>query len=99
MGNFASSASRIAVGVTTSPGMSSFTSRSATLARVRRCWGRTTRIMASRQCLDFDGQHGGQVADDGVPRIAAVGGAVDLAAGGSEVDAALVELVDAHRIA
>ena len=39
--------------------------------------------------LDFDAEDGGEVVGDGVPGVAAVGGAVDLAAGGAEVDAAV----------
>ena len=37
--------------------------------------------------------------DDGLPGVAAVGGDVDLAAGGAEVDAAVVEGVDGHGVA
>src|SRR5215207_3116558 len=49
--------------------------------------------------LHFNGKDRRQVADDRVPRVAAVGGAVDLAAGGAEVDAAVVEAVDGHGVA
>ena len=49
--------------------------------------------------LHFDGEDGGQVVDDGVPGVAGIGGGVDLAAGGAEVDAAVVERVDGHGIA
>ena len=40
-----------------------------------------------------------QIAHDGVPRVAAVGRAIDLAAGRAEIDAARVERIDGHRVA
>src|SRR5262249_41740880 len=51
------------------------------------------------QRLDLNGQNGREVADDGGPGVAGIGRAVDLAAGGSEVDAAGVEGVDGHGVA
>ena len=44
-------------------------------------------------------KHRRQIPHDRVPIIAAVGRAVHLAAGGAEIDAALVERVDGHRVA
>ncbi len=53
----------------------------------------------SWQRLDFDGEDGREVVDDGGPGVAGVGGSVDLAAGGAEVEAALIESVDGHGVA
>ena len=49
--------------------------------------------------LGFDGEDRWKVVGDGGPIVAGVGGAVDLAAGGAEVDAAVVECIDGHGIA
>ena len=54
---------------------------------------------AHAQRLDLDGEHRRQVLGDGRPVVAAVGRAVDLAAGSAEVDAAVVERVDGHGVA
>src|SRR5205085_142628 len=51
------------------------------------------------QRLHLDRQHRRQVAHDRRPVIAAVRGAIDLAAAGAEIDAALVERIDGHRVA
>ena len=53
----------------------------------------------SWQRLHLDGEHGRQIVDDGGPVVAGIGRAVDLAAGGAEVDAAVVERVDGHGVA
>ena len=55
--------------------------------------------LGSWQCLDLDGQHGREVADDGGPAIAGIGRRVHLAAGGAEIHAARIERVDGHRVA
>src|SRR3954471_9516023 len=51
------------------------------------------------QSLHFHREYRRQVPGDRGPVVAGVGGAVDLAAGGAEVDAALVERIDGHRVA
>src|SRR3954469_19470999 len=89
-------------------GWSTLTSTSWSMFARRLRWpGSTTRTVfigptpagRSWQGLDLDAEHRAQVADDPRPRVAAVGGAVDLPAGGAEVDPAVVERVDRHRVA
>src|SRR5262249_23722670 len=53
----------------------------------------------SRQSLHLPGQPGGKGADDWPPAVAGVGRGVHLAAGGAEIDAALVERIGGHRVA
>jgi len=53
----------------------------------------------SGQGLDLDGINGREVADYGRPSVTGIGRAVDLASGGAEIDAALIEGVDRHGIA
>ena len=53
----------------------------------------------SRQDLRFDGENSGEIVDDGGPIVAAVGRAINLAAGGAEIDAAWVEVIDGHGVA
>ena len=57
------------------------------------------RARKSWEGLHFDGEDGGEVVNDGVPRVASVIGAVDLAARSAEVDAAGVEFVHGHGVA
>src|SRR3954469_24304439 len=59
----------------------------------------TATIIESSERLYFDGEDGRQIAHDGGPVVAGIGGGVDLAAGGAEVDAALVHSVDGHGVA
>src|SRR5437660_5049916 len=97
IGYSASSASRIAPGVT-GPATSTLTSP-PTRASVRRCAGSTIRTMAgSWQRLHLDRDHGRQVLDDGRPAVAGVGRTVNLAAGGAEVHAARLQRVHGHRV-
>ncbi len=62
-----------------------------------RGWG--TRVVLLGEGLGFDAEDGGQIVDDGLPGVAAIRRAVDLAAGGAEVDAAVVQRIDGHGVA
>src|SRR5437016_6287113 len=52
----------------------------------------------SWQSLNLDRQHSRQVANDGIPGIAAVGRAVNLSAGCAEIEAARFKRVNGHRV-
>ena len=45
----------------------------------------------SCECLDLDGKHRREIANDGRPAIAGIGRCIDLAAGGAEIHAAGIE--------
>src|SRR5258707_8961976 len=60
---------------------------------------RRTGVPRSREGLYLDGEDSWQVAHNGGPGIAGVGGNVDLAAAGAEVDAAGIERVYRHGVA
>src|SRR5713101_6661483 len=53
----------------------------------------------SWQSLDLDRQDRREVAHDGIPRVAAIGGGINLSAGGAEINAARFERVNGHRVA
>ena len=55
--------------------------------------------MSSRQRLHLDRKHGRKIADDRRPVVAGVGRCVHLAAGGAEINAALIERIDRHGVA
>src|SRR5882724_1701122 len=60
---------------------------------------RRTGVRRSRERLYLDGEDSWQVAHNWGPGIAGVGGNVDLAAAGAEVDAAGIEGVYRHGVA
>src|SRR5262245_15659473 len=49
--------------------------------------------------LGLDGENCWQIVDDGSPGVAGIRRAVDLAASGAEVDAAVVQRIGRHRVA
>src|ERR1700758_1172262 len=53
---------------------------------------------ASSQRLHLNRKHCGQISNNRVPTIPRISGSIDLTAGGSEIDATLIESVDRHRI-
>src|SRR5262249_31809456 len=59
----------------------------------------TVRPHFSPERLHLHAQHRWQIAHNCLPAIASIGGAVHLAAGGTEVDSAFVQRIYSHRIA
>jgi hypothetical protein len=53
----------------------------------------------SRQRLHLNRKYGRKVSHNRRPAVSRIGGGIDLAAAGAEIDAALVERIDGHRIA